>query len=314
MSVADWLMAGDPAIRWQTMRDLLDADPIEVVDERARVAREGWGARLLSLQREDGSWAGGAWYPSLDDEPAEGQPWTSTAHVLLLLTLMGADPDAHPVREAAERAFASVRWEDGDQPFLDGESEACSLSTAISIGAYFGHDMTAPVGRLVGDRRDDGGWNCEPPWRSRRSSFHSTIGALEALTAHRRQHGALPPFAGQCLEDGQDYLLARRLMFRRTTGEVVDPAYQRFSFPTYWHYDVLRALEHLRESGAEPDARAGEAIDMLRARRSSVGTWSLENTHRGKVPFVMEHGDGRPSRWNTLRALRVLRWWEEGAR
>ncbi|WP_082109934.1 hypothetical protein [Demequina phytophila] len=311
MSVADWLMAGDPAIRWQTMRDLLDADPIDVVDERARVAREGWGARLLALQLEDGSWDHGAWWPSGRRDAADGQPWSSTAHVMLLLTHLGVDPDAHDVREAAARAFASVRWEDGDQPFLEGESEACSLSTAISIGAYFGQDMSEPVARMVADRRGDGGWNCEPSWRSNRSSFHSTIGALEALVAHRRALGALRPAAAESLEDGQEYLLERRLMRRRTTGDVVDPAYQRFSFPTYWHYDVLRALEHLRESGAEPDERAGEAIDMLRARRSSSGTWPLENTHRGKVPFVMEDGDGRPSRWNTLRALRVLRWWEE---
>ncbi|WP_082099095.1 hypothetical protein [Demequina iriomotensis] len=311
MSVADWLMSGDPAIRWQTMHDLLDAEPAEVARERARVAREGWGARLLALQREDGSWAGGAWFPDGDRETDDGQPWTSTAHVLVLLTLLGADPDARPVREAAEHAFAAVRWEDNDAAFLDGEDEACTLATAIHLGAYFGHDMSPLVERLVADHREDGGWNCDPPSLSRRSSVHSTIGALEALETQRRAFGSTSA-AAEAAEDAREYLLARGLMRGRRSGQVIDPAFQRFSFPTYWHYDVLRALEHLRMADAPRDPRLAGAVEMLRARRSSSGTWPLENTHRGEVPFVMEDGDGRPSRWNTLRALRVLRWWEEG--
>ncbi|SEJ71058.1 prenyltransferase/squalene oxidase repeat-containing protein [Demequina mangrovi] len=309
MSVADWLMSGDPAIRWQTMRDLLDADPVEVADERARVAREGWGARLLALQRPDGSWAGGAWFPEGDRESDEGQPWTSTAHVLMLLTLLGADPDAGPAHEAAERAFAAVLWEDGDEPFLEGESEACTLATAIAVGAYFGHDMAGPAARLVADAREDGGWNCDPPSLSRRSSLHSTIAALEALEAQHRAHG-LTPEALEAVDDAREYLLMRGLMYGRRSGAVIDPAIQRFSFPTYWHYDVLRALDHLRAADAPRDPRLADAIALLRARRSATGLWPLENTHRGVVPLVMEDGDGRPSRWNTLHALRVLRWWE----
>lgn len=311
MSVIDWLLEGDPAIRWQVMRDLLDADPDHVAAERSRVAREGWGARLLALQQPDGSWAGGAWFPAGPRDPGDGQPWTSTAHVLTLLVHMGVDPDATAVRSAASRAFDAVRWEEGDRPFLEGEDEACTLSTAILVGAYFGADMTAPAARLVADRRGDGGWNCEPREVSNRSSFPSTLMALEALAAQRRHAGALPVEASEAIDDAHEYLLARGLMRRRSTGEILDPAYQRLSFPTYWHYDVLRALDHLRDWGAEPDPRAGEAIELVRSRQTAAGPWPLENTHRGAVPFVMEDGDGRPSRWITLRALRVLRWWDD---
>ncbi|WP_062304019.1 hypothetical protein [Demequina subtropica] len=309
MSVLDWLMAGDPAIRWQTMRDLLGADPEEVAAERARVAHEGWGARLLALQEPDGSWAGGAWFPAGDRDPDDGQPWTSTAHVLVLLTLLGADPDARPLRAAAERAFASVRWEDNDAAFLDGEDEACTLATTILVGAYLGHDMAGPTARLVADHRADGGWNCDPPSLSTRSSFHSTLLALEALEAQHRARG-LDPAALEAVDDAREYLLVRSLMRGRRSGAVVDPAYQRFSFPPYWHYDVLRALDHLRAADAPRDPRLADAIALVRSRQSATGLWPLENTHRGAVPFVMEDGDGRPSRWNTLRASRVLRWWE----
>ncbi|BDZ60485.1 hypothetical protein Lsed01_02210 [Demequina sediminis] len=315
MSVIDWLLEGDPAIRWQVMRDLLDADPDHVAAERSRVAREGWGERLLALQQPDGSWAGGAWFPAGSRDPGgdpiDGQPWTSTAHVLTLLVHMGVDPDATAVRSAASCAFDAVRWEEGDRPFLEGEDEACTLSTAILAGAYFGADMTAPAARLVADRRGDGGWNCEPREVSNRSSFPSTLIALEALAAQRRHAGALPLDASEAIDAAHEYLLARGLMRRRSTGEILDPAYQRLSFPTYWHYDVLRALDHLRDWGAEPDPRAGEAIELVRSRHTAAGPWPLENTHRGAVPFVMEDGDGRPSRWITLRALRVLRWWDD---
>ncbi|MDN4482523.1 hypothetical protein [Demequina lignilytica] len=308
MSVIDWLLAGDPAIRWQVRRDLLD-DPEGAALDRDLVAREGWGAALLAMQREDGSWAGGAWWPAERPDPDDGQPWTGTAHVLMLLVRLGVDPGSRPVREAVRRAFDGVRWEDGDAPFLEGEDEACTLATAIAVGAYFGEDMRGPVRRLLADRRRDGGWNCDPPARSQRSSLHSTIGALEALELYRRSREPEPAVA-IAMEDAHALLLERGLMYRRSTGEVIDPAFQRFSFPPYWHYDVLRALDHLRSTGSPPDPRLAEAIALVRSKQTSAGQWPLENTHRGDVPLTLEDGDGRPSRWNTLRAMRVLAWWE----
>jgi hypothetical protein len=100
------------------------------------------------------------------------------------------------------------------------------------------------------------------------------------------------------------------LFRRKSTGDVVDPAYLQFSFPTRWRFDVLRALEYFRAVGDPPDPRVNEAIALLRSKQQPDGRWLLENTHRGAVHFPLEDGDGRPSRWNTLRALRVLRWHE----
>src|SRR5439155_1413362 len=213
MTVLDWLLDSDAAIRWQVLRDLVHAPAEDVAAERARVATEGWGARLLALQGEDGQGAGGACFPAEGWRRAEnqGQPWSSTLPTLPLLHDFGGDPLSDWVRR------------------------------------------------------------------------------------------------------GEEYLLERKLVRRKSTGEVVNSAWLQFSFPPRWHYDVLRALEYFRSVGDVPDSRMVAAIDLLRSKQQPDGTWLLENTHPGKVHFALEDGDGRPSRWNTLRALRVLSWCEQSA-
>jgi hypothetical protein len=312
MSPLDWLLDSDPAIRWQVLRDLVDAPADAVEAERARVSSEGWGARLLALQGEDGQWAGGACFPGEQssrwrEEP--GQPWTSTLPTLQLLQEFGVDPRSDRMRRAVEQVRESCRWEHAGQPFFDGEVEPCINGRTVALGVYFGLDMDAVVARLVGEPLADGGWNCEAENGSVRSSFATTINVLEGLLAHERATGGSAESVA-ARRRGEEYLLERRLMRRKSTGEVVDAAWLQFSFPTRWHYDVLRALEYFRSVGGEPDQRLSEAIDLLRARQQADGTWLLENTHPGEVHFALEKGDGRPSRWNTLRALRVLQWYE----
>jgi hypothetical protein len=109
---------------------------------------------------------------------------------------------------------------------------------------------------------------------------------------------------------GEEYLLERGLFRRKSTGEVVDPAYLEFAFPYYWHYDVLRALDYFRRSGAAPDPRMAEAVEVVRSKRQPDGRWLLDRIHPGRVHFDLEGGVGTPSRWNTLRVLRVLEWWD----
>lgn len=308
MTVVDWLMDADAAIRWQVMRDLFDEPAGAVAAERARVAREGWGARLLALQSEDGQWDGGTYFPAwAATTEFTGQPWTATTYSLLLLRDLGVDPDDETVRAAIARVRKSSRWEEGDQPFFEGEVEPCINGLAVAIGAYFGEDVSDVVERLLGEQLDDGGWNCEAAEGSVRSSFHTTICVVEGLLEYEQSTGGSAPVQGARAR-GEEYLLDRRLYRRRSTGEVINPEWAQPAFPTRWHYDILRGLDHLRQSGAAPDPRATEAVELLAAARDDDGTWRLEKVHPGAVHFELEQVGG-PSRWNTLRALRVLDWY-----
>ncbi len=314
MIIREWLLDSDPAIRWQVLRDLAHAPAEVVAAERARVATEGWGARLLALQGEDGQWAGGACFPAEGWRRAEdpGQPWTSTLPTLQLLHDFGIDPSSERVRHAVARVRERCRWEHAGQPFFSGEVEPCINGRTVTLGVYFEQDVKAVVDRLLGEQLADGGWNCEAENGSVRSSFATTINVLEGLWAHERATGGSAESIA-ARRRGEEYLLERKLMRRKITGEIVDPAWLQFSFPTRWHYDVLRGLDYFRSVGDKPDARLGEAIDLLRSKRQPDGIWLLENTHPGKTHFALEEGDGRPSRWNTLRALRVVGWYERSA-
>jgi hypothetical protein len=216
------------------------------------------------------------------------------------------------VRRAVTQVRDHCLWEHAGQPFFSGEVEPCINGRTVTLGTYFDQNVDGVVARLLGEQLEDGGWNCEAENGSVRSSFASTINVLEGLLAHERATGGSAQSIA-ARRRGEEYLLERKLFRRKSTGEVVDPAWMQFSFPTRWNYDVLRALEHFRSVGEKPDARTDEAIDLLRSKQQPGGTWLLENTHPGEVHFTLEDGDGRPSRWNTLRALRVLRWYERSA-
>ena len=310
MEVVSWLLQSDPAVRWQVLRDLTEASPEVVAAERARIATEGWAARLLAARDADGQWAGGACFPAAGWSGADGgQPWTSTLPTLDLLRLFGLDPDTPQARETIALVRENCRWEYDGLRFFDGEVEPCINGRTVAIGAYFGEDVETIVRRLLDDQLDDGGWNCWTETGSARSSFDSTINVLEGLLAHERATGGTPR-ATQARRRGEEYLLERSLFRRKATGQPVKPEYLTFAFPPQWHYDVLRALDHLREAGAAADERLAEAVALVREKQQPDGTWLLENTHAGAVHFPLEDGDGRPSRWNTLRALRVLAWYD----
>jgi hypothetical protein len=310
MTLLDWLLDSDPAIRWQALRDLADAPEDVVAAERARVADEGWGARLLARRDPDGQWAGGACFPAgWGPSEGAGQPWTSTLPTLDLLRELGLDPLSAVARETVELVRENCRWEYDGARFFDGEVEACINGRVVAAGAYFGQDVDAVAQRLLADQLDDGGWNCWTEEGSTRSSFDSTINVLEGLLALERAHGGTPRTA-QARRRGEEYLLERSLFRRKSTGGTVLPSYLQFSFPPRWHYDVLRALDYFRATGEAPDPRLDEGVALVRDKRQPDGTWLLEATHAGAVHFSLEDGDGRPSRWNTLRALRVLRWHE----
>jgi hypothetical protein len=309
-AVIRWLLDADSAIRWQTLRDLTGAPAEEVAAERARVATEGWGAHLLALQAADGRWGGVAW----------NRGWNSTMHVLTLLSELGLDPAGNAAQRAVGLVREHVTWRDcgppeaDNNPFFAGEIEPCINGQVAASGAYFGQDVQGIIDRLLSEQLADGGWNCEAPNGSTRSSFNTTICVLEALLEYEQAGRGNPAVTAARLR-GQEYLLERRLFRRRSTGAVIahdrkgHADWTRFAFPTWWHYDVLRGLEYLRCAGVTPDERVAEAIDLVVSKRDATGRWPLDTRYPGTMPIETDAGEGRPSRWITLRALRVLNWY-----
>jgi hypothetical protein len=309
--VVDWLMDSDPAIRWQVMEDLLDAPAEAVATERAKVGREGWGAQLLAQQGEDGTWGGEAF----------NQGWDSTMHALSLLREMGLDPASAEAKKAIGRVVEKTHWRGWDwdgkwqgmdfvgNAFFDGEVEPCINGQVGASGAYFGVEIERILDWLTKDQLGDGGWNCEIENGATVSSFDTTINVIECLWYSEAMGGSRT--VGALRRQGEEYLLERGLFRRKSTGEVADVQFTQFAFPTWWHYDVLRGLEHFRRTGVKPDARLAEAVELVNAKRGEDGRWLAENKYPGKMLVEVDVAEGEPSRWNTLRALRVLRWYSE---
>lgn len=310
----DWLLDSDPAIRWQVLRDLSGASAGEVAAERSRVSTVGWGAELLALQDPaDGRWDGGTYRPGWVDESRPFfDAWTATHFSLALLRDFGLDPTGDGAVRAVGLVRDNVRWYPDGPGYFDGETEPCVNGMALAAGAYFGQDVDGIVETVLAGQLPDGGWNCWSDYGATVSSFHSTICVLEGLLEWERAGGSSGDVAA-ARSNGEEYLLQRKLFRRRSTGEVVDPRFTLFSFPTRWYYDVLRGLEYFRTRGA-PDPRCAEAVDLVRSKRDERGLWVSENTHQGPTLFELEGTpDGFPSRWNTLRAMRVLAWWDGAA-
>jgi hypothetical protein len=292
----EWLLDSDPAIRWQAMRDFTDAPPDAIASERARVAREGLGAEILACQGPDGAW-------HRNDSPK----WLPTLFTMQLLRATGVDPADPIVASAVSRLNAGFRWpeEHGAKPFFDGEVEPCINGGTLALGAYFGHPSENLMRRLLGEQLADGGWNCEAP-QSTRSSYHSTICVLEGLLEYERAVGSTMEVA-RARARGDEYLLSRGLFRRRSTGEVAAASFLTFGFPPRYEYDALRALDYFRDAGAPHDPRVDDALQIVKSRRQPDGRWLVDRAHDESLALPLPFGEvaGAPSRWNTLRALRV---------
>jgi hypothetical protein len=299
--VIEWLLAADPSIRWQVLRDVTGAPAEIVAAERSRVASEGWGPRLLDQQRPDGHWGAGIATPL----------WWSDLYTLLFLRDLGLDPTSERARTAVDLVRRNVTWGPWHDysPFFAGEVEPCINGRVVALGAYFGERRDRLVERLLGEQLGDGGWNCEAERGSVRSSFHTTICVLEGLLAFEKAFGA-SSLVTEARTRAQEYLLERRLLRRLSTGELIESTWTRFAFPTLWHYDVLRALDYLRAAGVQPDARVEEAVTTVRERRQGDGRWLLDVRHRDTLHEELAGTVGAPNRWITLRALRVLDWYD----
>jgi hypothetical protein len=293
--VVSWLLDSDPAIRWQVLRDLTDADAATLASERARVASEGWGRQLLDQQRPDGQWGDGVAHPF----------WWTNMYTLVFLRDLGLDPASERARSAIDRV-RGVTWgaEFGNSPFFEGEVEPCINGRVVALGAYFGERSDRLVERLLGEQLGDGGWNCEAERGSTRSSFHTTLCVLEGLLAFEQAYGASPRVT-EARKRAHEYLLARRLLRRLSTGQLTDPKWTQLAFPPLWHYDVLRGLEYLRAAGVR-DERASEGVAAVRERRQADGRWLLDIRHKDTLYEALAGPVGEPNRWITLRARRAL--------
>jgi hypothetical protein len=305
-----WLLDTDPAMRWQAMRDLTGASAGSIASERARIPHEGIGAEILSLQQADGAWR-------RDGAPA----WLTTLFTMQLLRAIGIDPAAPAVETAVARLETGLRWNDrgggwdlrapetGGNTFFEGEVEPCINGGALALGAYFGRPAESLVRLLIDEQLEDGGWNCEAP-KSNRSSFHTTICVLEGLLEYERAVGSAPEVTSS-RKRGEEYLLQRALYRRLSTDEIANPEFLEFAFPPRYHYDVLRALDYFRASDAGQDARIANAVGIVRSKQQADGWWLLDASYDEALALTLNESVNQPSRWNTLRALRVLRWCEQ---
>ncbi|MBD5784607.1 squalene cyclase [Cellulosimicrobium terreum] len=332
-ALADWLLDSDPALRWQVERDLLHAPSGTWEATRARVATEGFGALLLARQDPDGRWAGGAFFPAgffdpPDDVPGgtagsdgsdgtarveKPQPWTATTWSLSSLREWGLDPAVLRARHTAELLRTNARWEYDDLPYWDGEVDWCINAFTLANGAWLGVDVAGLRRRILDGRMADGGWNCEWVAGATVSSFWSTLNTLKGLLAYEELTGPDDEVRA-ARRTGEEYLLRRRLLRRLSTGEVVAPWATRFAFPFRGRYSVLNATDYFRRAasfdGTAPDPRLEEAVEVVRDARRADGTWVQERRDPGAVWFEVDVPAGEPSRWLTLCATLVLRWWD----
>jgi hypothetical protein len=312
-SAIDWLLDGDPTIRWQTLRDLAGAPERAVERERTKMEREGWGADLLARQDAEGTWAGGL----SSDGGLYSPKWTSTTYTMLLLRDFGLSPNNRQARKACALLLNEGLERDGGINYgmwgkSWGRSETCITGMVLSILSYFKYDddrLDTVAKHLLGQQMPDGGWNCRRLYGATHASVHTTISVLEGLRHYELHRGGNARAVRAAQRRGREFLLVHRLFRSHRTGEIIKPVFVRFAFPPRWHYDILRALDYFQAVGAARDRRLAEAIDIVRTRQGEDGRWLLENSYKGKTYFELE-GLGAPSRWNTLRALRVLKWWD----
>ncbi|HEV2972521.1 MAG TPA: hypothetical protein VGY55_21300 [Pirellulales bacterium] len=308
-STIQWLLDGDPAIRWQVLRDLLGRGERTVGRERRKVAREGWGASLLGRQEADGRWAGG----QSSDGGLYSPKWISTTYSMLLLRDFGLPAGNRQAKKACALLLDQGLQRDGGINYgWRGRSETCITGMVLSILSHFEPDddrLDVLVDHLLKQQMPDGGWNCRRDLGATHASVHTTISVLEGLRHYelrRRRKRALLKAAQR---RGREFLLVHKLFRSHRSGEIIKPIFIRFSFPPRWHYDILRALDYFQAVNAPRDERLTDALDIVRGTRCPDGRWTLHNCYKGKTYFKLEPV-GAPSRWNTLRALRVLKWWE----
>jgi hypothetical protein len=299
--LVNWLMEGDPAIQYQASRDLKHTNAQKLLAMQKRIEHEGWGAAFLSRRRKNGHWGITFYQPK----------WTSTHYTLLDLKTIGLEPlNLHAV-ESTRMVMDQREGEDGGINLAGSLrfSDVCVNGLILNYAAFFSpkHSrLYSIVDFLLKVQMSDGGWNCrylDPT--TTHSSLHSTLSVLEGLLEFRKssKYRIRDILIGE--KKAIEFLLRHKLYKSHRTGEVIDQRMLRFSFPCRWRYDVLRCLDYFQDAHVAYDPRMKEALDVVIGKQKPDGKWIVQQKHPGKVHFDMEK-PGAPSRWNTLRCLRVL--------
>lgn len=309
----DWLLDSDPSLKWQVQRDLLEL-PAEIWHAtKNRTATEGFGARLLALQDEDGQWAGGAHFPTRVEPRAitrEGeesrQPFIATSWSLNALREWGVPASA--LGNTAERLRRNCRWEYENLPFWDGEVDCCINAFTVSNGLWLGVEVSKNAEWFLDHQLEDGGWNCEWEEGSTRSSFHSTLNSLIGLLDYEKATGRDQKIT-EARQRAEEYLLQRKLMYRLSTNEIVGPWVTQFTYPARWAYSIIRALNYFKDArefdGKVADKRMSEATDLLISMANERGRWGTNDRLKGTVWFDVDVEVGEESKWVTFFALRA---------
>ena len=302
-NLVEWLLIGDPAIRWQVMQDLLSLSPELVYDERKKVGTTGWGLELLSHQGNDGQWGKGIYNPK----------WTSTTYTLLLLRQLGLLPGNSQALLGCEQFyFCGFEADGGINLFKNiNYSEICINGMILCLLSYFQHPderIHRIADFLLHEQMPDGGWNCQKNKGATHSSFNTTISVLEGFLEYRQSFPDISEKIDLATSRAHEFLLQHHLYQSHRSGRPAKPEMTRMYFPPRWHFDFIRGLDYFQSFQAYRDPRMQAAIDLLLKKQTDTGQWTLNKIWAGQTYFQMEQ-TGSPSRWNTLRALRVLKWW-----
>ncbi len=299
--ITDWLLAGDVAIQYQVHRDLLDSDQSTVKKLQERITTEGWGFRYLALQNPNGHWGRGYYFPK----------WTSTHYSLMDLKNFGLPRKQPKTTAAVKRLLEQCLGDDGGINYSRTlpNSDVCLGGMVLDIGSWFQPEhpnLESIIDYLQNRQITDGGWNCEYLNGATHSSLHTTLSVLEGFLEYRLAGGSYKSdYIAEAERKGIEFVLRHKLFQSHRTGRIIKPQFLMLSYPCRWHYDILRALDYFQKARVNYDKRMQPALDILLKKRRRDGTWPVQNKHPGQVHFDMEQS-GKPSRWNTLRALRVL--------
>lgn len=294
-----WLLKGDISIQYQVYRDLLG---VEREDLRKRIEHEGWGRGFLAQRQAAGHWGKSYYQPK----------WTSTHYTLLDLRNLGIAPNNALIRASIDQIVATRKISDGgiNPAKTTQHSDVCVNGMFLNYAAYFKiaeAKLTSIVDFILSQRMGDGGFNCRSNRSgARHSSLHSSISVLEGIACYR-QNGYTYRLEEMCKaeEAAQAFILRHQLYLSDRTGAIIHKDFLKFPYPYRWRYDILRALDYFQYAKASWDDRMEPAIAHLVSKRTKDLRWKVAAKYPGQVHFDMEIA-GNPSRWNTLRALRVL--------
>jgi len=299
--IIEWLLEGDVSIQYQVWRDLLGIDKKNLQE---RIALEGWGQKFLSKRNSNGHWGARFYQPK----------WISTHYTLLDLRNLYLPQDNQIVREAIEMVLSYEKADDGGitlGPSSSIHSDICVNAMFLNYASYFNtpeNKLYSVVDSILNEIMPDGGFNCRTTRiGAKHSSLHTTISVLEGLTEFQKTgHKYEQDKIQNAIENSKEFILLHQLFLTRRSGQIIHKDFLKLTYPSRWKFDILRALDYFQYAKMKWDNRMNAAIDVLLTKRTKNGIWNMQAAHPGQVHFEMENA-GKPSRWNTLRVLRVLK-------